>query len=433
MKKLVYYAGLYTASAGLLKLAGFSLSLWLARTLPVNDFANYGLLFALQTGITTFGLVGILEAIIGLLGGHRTEGGGRKLFSAANSAFFLTLPAAIIFTLVLFAIFGNGANISTLTLSCVVASGALMAFSSLQAHIVRLEEKHISSLCFNFLFPLAGVAGSFVAFYFERTIQSFFLGSVVGLLVSLIGLWIGRVGFYGVAGRMEEIRPILLRVVPFIAVAFMGWLSGYGNNYVVNFLFKPIEVAKFTFALSLSSIMQLIATALNQVWSPRFYKIIHELSFDQAEDKNRRFYQIQSLVLGVFGGLVIALYPLSMSALGGNLATYKSMGFELLCLFSAYVILGPWWHCANYLLVNDKGSSVMRVTVITSVVGIPVWIFLMWSMGSIGIYIGFLTQMLFRSMGIWVVTRKYWPVKVSWGGVVCGVCILSLGYLVSTL
>lgn len=81
------------------------------------------------------------------------------------------------------------------------------------------------------------------------------MGSVIGLIVASIGLWINRVGFYGIARRMVETRPILLRVTPFIAVAFFGWLSSYGNNYVVNYLFKSRDVANFTFAFDLSSML----------------------------------------------------------------------------------------------------------------------------------------------------------------------------------
>ena len=82
MNKLVYYAGLYTASAGLLKLSGFIIFLWLGRTLSVDDYAQFGLLYSLQTGLMTFGLVGIVEAVIGLLKSHRSADEQKKLFAA---------------------------------------------------------------------------------------------------------------------------------------------------------------------------------------------------------------------------------------------------------------------------------------------------------------------------------------------------------------
>lgn len=431
MNKLVYYAGLYTASAGLLKLAGFIIFLWLARTLPVDDYAQFGLLYSLQTGLMTFGLVGIVEAVIGLLKSHRSADEQKKLFSAANSSFLCTLVTALVFSWIIFSILVKRTDVSFITLASVLASGALLAFATLQAQTVRLQEKHFSSLCFNFVMPMAGVAGSFIAFYLERTVQSFFLGSVIGLLIAIAGLSIGRIGFYGVADTLAEMRPILLRVSPFIAVAFLGWLGGYGNNYVIKLLFEPREIAKFTFAFSLSSIMQLVATALNQVWSPRFFHLIHELPHDEVEIKNRNFYRLQGLAMGVIGGVVIAFFPAVMSMLGGNLISYKSMGVELLCLFTAYVFLSPWWHCNNYLLAHDNGSSIMRITVVTSIIGIAVWLLMMILLGPIGIYIGFMIQMLLRSVGIFLVTKKRWSLKISWDGVVVGMVILFVGFAFS--
>lgn len=431
--RLVYYAGLYTVSAGLLKLTGFLLFLWLARTLSVDNYANFGLLYALQTGLTTFGLVGIVEAVVGLLKGRRSAEEQGRLFAAANGVFLVTLSASVAFVISLFVIFDNRSGASFLILTGVLISGGVLAFSSLQSQIARLEEKHLSSLCYSFVLPLAGLVGSFISFFLERTVQSFFLGSAFGLLIALAGLRITRVGFYTFSGLFGEVRPLLLRVTPFIAVAFLGWLSGYGNNYIIKLLFKSKEVARFTFALSLSSVMLLIATALNQVWSPRFYRITHELPFDQVEKKNRQFYRLQGLALGIIGGIVIAVFPFTMKLLGGNLMSYQSMSVELLCLFSAYVFSIPWWHCSNYYLAYGKGTSIMRITLVASAIGFFAWIILMWLLGPIGIYIGFLSFMISYSVVALFAVKRHWPVKASWDGVVGGVLIIFIGFVVSKI
>lgn len=433
MNKLVLYAGLYTASAALLKLIGFFMLLWLARTLPVDSYANFGLLYAMQTGITTFSLVGILEAVIGLLKEHRSDEQQNRLFAVANSAFYITLTASIVLSFLFLVPFTGNSDFTIVTSLWVIVSGALLAYALFQAQIVRLEEKHLSSVNFNFTVPFAGLTGSFIAFYLDRTIHSFYLGSAIGLLAVSAVLWSSGFGFYGIAPRLAEIRPILVRILPFIPVAFLGWLGGYGNNYVIHSFFELKEVAKFTFALSLSSIMQLIATALNQVWSPRFYRITHELAFDQVEHKNRRFYRIQGLAMGCIGGMVIALFPFTMKVLGGNLTAYKNIGLELFCLFSAYIVLTPWWHCSNYFLAYDKGSSIMRIVLVSSLIGIIVWLLLMWFLGPIGIYIGFFTQMLLRTLLILHKAKNHWPVKASWDGVFGGVSFTFFGFLVSLM
>jgi peptidoglycan biosynthesis protein MviN/MurJ (putative lipid II flippase) len=95
------------------------------------------------------------------------------------------------------------------------------------------------------------------------------------------------------------------------------------------------------------------------------------------------------------------------------------------------VLLTPWWHCYNYYLVHGEGQEVMRITVVTSALGIAVWIALMWVFGPIGIYVGFMTQMLLRVILIVVLARRKWPITVAWEGVAAGVLLTLVGFLVS--
>lgn len=431
VNKLVLFAGLYTGSAVFLKLSGFVLFLWLARVLAVDDYARFGLLYAVQTGLTAFALAGIIEAVVGLLKDHRSQEMQTKLFTSANIAFLVigTIVGCISFAILIF--FVDDKNVSGFMLFYVLVSGVLLAYAFLQAQIVRLQENHFHSLLYSFFPPFTGLFGSFSFFYFERTVHSFFVGTAAGVTLSILGLWLARVGFYGVHAKWVDARIVLLKCIPFIAVAFLGWLSGYGNNFVINVFFESSVIAKFTFALTVSSIMQLIATALNQVWSPRFYRITHELPFEDVEIKNRRFYRLQGIALGCVGCVVIAVYPLAIDLLGGNLVAYKSMSLELFLLFSAYILLSPWWHCNNYFLAYGKGRSIMNIVLITSIIGIAIWLLLMWLIGPIGVYVGFFTQMLVRSVGIVIATKRYWPVRACWDGVAIGMLIISVGFFIS--
>jgi len=427
LNRLIWYAGIYSATAATLKLAGLALFLWFARTLSVNDFATFGLLYALQTGMTTFAIAGIVEAVVGLLRQHRTVAERRTVYGAANRAFVLMALLASVVAVLVFAVVTKQSRIGFRALAWVLASGALLAFSSLQARIVRLEEKHLSSLLFSLVAPLAGLAGGFVAFVIHRTPQSFFGGSAVGVTVALLSLWRSGEGLCRSVEPTIAARAIVLAGVPFVVVAFLGWLSGYGNNYVIEVILERVEVARFTFVLSLSSIMLLIATALNQVWSPRFYRITHEQSFEQVERKNRRFFRMQAVVLGIVGGTVVALFPRAMSTLGGNLIAYQSMRFELTFLLGSYVLQCPGWHCQNYYLAYGRGPELMKVMLATSVIGIAAWIGLMWVLGPIGVYLGFVMQVLLRTVGMVVVAKKYWPVTISWEGVAAGMLMVFVG------
>lgn len=429
MNRLIYHSGLYACSAALLKLAGFVFFLWLARTMSVEEYASWGLIYALQIGVTSFGLVGIVEAVVGLLKRHRTVEERKRLFSAANSVFLATSTCSIVLAVILFVVFVEPAASAFLTIICVVASGGLLAYSSLQAQIVRLEERHLASLWFSFVIPLCGLVGSFIAFVLENTVQSFFWGSAVGLVASLVGAQIKRVGFYRFANTVADWRPVLHRISPFIAVTLLGWLGGYGNTYIIKLFFASEEVAKFTFVFMLSSIMQLVATAMNQVWSPRFYRLIHEVPLDQVEIQHRRFFRLQGIALGLTGGALIAIYPLALNMLGGNLSYYQSVHLELVLLVLSYVVLIPWWHCQNYFLAYDKGPSVMRILVATSVIGVAILVILLLILGPLGIYVGFFAQMALRSAGALIVTRRNWMTNISWEGIAAGIILGCVGFL----
>lgn len=405
----------------------------MARSLTVAEYGQWGLLFAIQTGLATFGLVGIFEAVVGLM---RQCGGSderSKLFAAANGVFVFTIGVSIAIAFV-GGIFALGLDIDVISLASVIFSGGLLAFAGLQAQLIRLEERHIASLSFSFLVPAVSVVASAIAFFTWHTTESFFLGSFVGLLLTVVALWISGLPSTNGHGQEPIYRhQIFARLIPYVAVAFFGWMSGYGNNLIINGVFEKAEVARFTFAMSIGAILQLVASALNQVWSPRFFRIIHVESIELVEEKNRKFFMAQSLIMGLIAMVGIIISSSLLRAVGGNLRYYSSMQVEYFLLFSGYIVLIPWWHCSNYYLAFDRGRNLMNIVIATSAAGVSLWVMLIWLLGPLGVYVGFFTQMLLRSIGIAVVSRGLWPLRLSWGGPVLGISLAGVGLLLTKI
>jgi O-antigen/teichoic acid export membrane protein len=434
VKRLAYFFGLYAGSTVILKGAGFALSMWMARTLSVPEFGSWGLLYAAQTALATFSMIGIIEAVVALLRQHDAPPARQSLFAAANAVFFRTMMCAMTFAVLavsLYLILGGVIKLSTLPGA--LASGALLAFAALQAQIVRLDERHFVSVLYSFFVPLAGLVGSAVAVGIDRSAASFFVGSTGGLAIALAVLHRRQKVVDNSFTNKNSRELIFARLAPYIAVTFFGWLSGYGNNFVIGALFESAEVAKFTFVLSVGSVIQLVATALNQVWSPRFYQIAPVQPFDVVERKNRNFYGLLSFVLGCVGASLIMLLQPVLRVIGGNLLHYESLELELFFVVAGYVFLSPWWHCANYFLLYDKGSNMMYVTLVTSAIGLAVWFAAMWAIGPIGIFFGFFFQMVIRSIGIVYVGKKFWPLTISWTGVGAGMLAALGGLLIAKI
>lgn len=429
MRRLAKLAVLFLGSSLLLRGMAFALSLWLARSLSIHDFAQWGLLYAVQTGLGAFGTVGIVEAVISLQSRQLGTTERLRIYSAAVPVFHISAALSALIAITILGAIWPRFREDFFSIITAVASGVLLAYALLQSQLVRLDERHMDSLYFSFGMPSFGLLCSGAAFFFRGTVESFYVASTLGLLLAMGICRTGRIGFSGESAGRPERMEILSRVPPYVVIALFGWLSGYGNNLVIGAFFEAEQIARYTFAMSVGTMLQLIATSLNQVWGPRFYRIVHSESFAEVERKNRHFFALQSIVLGCIGGAILALLPAVLPAFGGNLEYYSTMRWELFFIMIAYVCLTPWWHCNNYYLAYDKGRNVRDIVLVTSAIGLGTWFLLMYSLGELGIYAGFFVQMLIRSVGIFLFARRNWAVEMVWPSIAAGGLIVFGGLL----
>lgn len=425
--QLLYFAIAYGGSAALQKALGFAVFMWLARSLPVREYATFGLLYALQTGLTALAGAGIVESLIGALKGRGNFDLRGGLYGAANSAFgLLGIPSAVL-VVVVYLVLLRDESVGLLVLLSVIVAGMLTSYSTLQANLVRLEENHADSLVLSFFVPVGGFVGGVIGFLVAPTVGAFFGGSALGLALATAVLASLRFGFYGTRHVPGDVTAILSRILPFICIAALSWAGGYGNTYLVKTLFTAADVARFTFAFTLSAVMQLVASSLNQVWAPRFYRLASELPRDALESRNRRFFAFQGAALGAVGAAMLVVLPWGLTLLGGNLLAYRDLTVELLLLFAAYAVSIPWWHAQNYFYANNLGRELMNITIVGSVAGLLAWIAAALLFGVIGIYVGFLLQMLARTVAALFAARRHWAVRLQWEGVAIGLLLMFAG------
>lgn len=409
-----FYALAYAGTAACQKGLGFLLLLWLAQALPVEEYAQFGLLFALQAGLTTLAGAGIVDAAIGRLG-HEAAANA-ALFRAANTVFVLLATIASIAAAALYwSLHGQVAEVRWAMLF-VLIGGVLSAFFGLQSTLVRLEEQHSASLVLGFLGPMSGLVGAFVGFALQGSIAAFFGGMAAGLATAAVACRAAGVGHFSAVWGTAETRTIARSAAPYLVIAVLAWVGGYGSTYFVLAWFAPRDVAMFTFAYTLSSVLQLVASSANQVWSPRFFRNARSQPVDELERLNNRFFAWQGFALGATGGvLLLALAPATAAA-GGQLVAYGGLTFELFLLFAGYAVAIPWWHAQNYFLVNGLGPELLKVVAITSVLGIGVWLLAMALLGVTGVYAGFCFNMLVRSAGSLAWARRHWNLRLLWRG-----------------
>lgn len=428
--KHVKWAGVYTSTAVLLKGIVFCQTIWVAHRLSVSDFGSWGLLYALQTGVATFAGVGIYEGITSLLATKKMD--RDQCYSFVLKPFLLS---AVIVVTVSFvgARFLGIFKFDFFYLMCTILSGVLLSFSLLASQVTRLNDNNRDALLLSFLMPCASALGSSIAFLWFATSEAFFVGSFLGLLCGFIAINLLNVRiFFGSKQFLQNkdfCWQLVKRTPPFFVVAIFGWLSGYGNTFIISDFFNQSDVARYTFAMSVAAMLQLVASAINQVWTPRFLQLYITISFEDVARKSKQIALLQGLVLGGVAMLSLLILPGIFSFFGGSLAQYSEMKTEFFYLFSGYIFLIQWWRCQNFILAKDHGVKYMNLTLATGFSGIITWILFMANFGAIGIYLGFMVQMLFRSIGISFVCYKSIGLKPDLIAPAVGVFIASIGLL----
>lgn len=422
---ILKYSIYYTISSVIIKIFGFIVFLYVAKKVSIKDYGLFGLFYAIQIGISTFSIAGINEVIVGKLKKHNSFNKKNLLF-AHSLVLFLILSVTTTLMSILIYYCGVTISFDYTLISIVVMIGILTAFTILQSQMLRLQEKHNDSLIFHALTPLSGFVFAIVFFYFYQTIESYFIGQLFGIVSIVFVAVINKKAM--ITFRIDEnIKLTIVSLFPFLLIAFLGWMSGYGNNLIINKLFLVEDVAKFTFLMTIASAIQIVASSLNMVWSPRFYNMVHTTPIECVEQQNKFFYSIQSLCLGVFSALLLILFPMVFEYFN-DLTVYSHSSFELMFLFLGYMLLPIWWHCSNYYLAFNMGKELKNIVIITSVVGIFLWILLMLMCGEIGIYIGFFVQMFLRSSWIYIQSKKHWKLNVSYEGIFIGLFITYFSY-----
>lgn len=414
----------YLAASSVHKGFGFVVLLWLAAHFSTSDYALVGLLLAIQTGVAAFAGSGVIEALLGEL---RLDPARRaRSFQAALKVFALLIVVSLLLVGVAIPFISAFLNVSALDVLIVALSGILTAFFLVQSQLARLEERHSVSTWLSAVPPLLGLIIGLGLVFVVGTVSAFFVGIFLGLAASLL---IFRGKYLGLGQSVSvnlEARIMARRSVPFIAIAILSWLTGYGANYIINPVFSDVESSRFTFAYTLSSGMQLLATSANQVWNPRFFKLIHEQTLAELERASARYFVWLGLLLGVAGaGLLVAAALLQHAF--PSLAQYRNLSTELFFLLSVYALSIPWYHAQNYYFSHAEGARLLRLIIYSNLLSMAAWGPLIWWFGLFGMYAGFPLQMMMRIIFVCGWSAKKWRIGFQWQGTALAICFLLAG------
>jgi len=214
-------------------------------------------------------------------------------------------------------------------------------------------------------------------------------------------------------------------------MGFVGWLQGYGNNFIIAFVFSSEEIANYTFVLGFGAVLQLFANGLNQVWSPKFFTEYKNGRYELFEQSNSTFYNAQCIGLGMLGFTILVSYQSILGLIGAGLSHYSQLHLELCFIFGVYLISAPWWQASNYFMVSGQSRVLFLIVSFSALVGFPLWILLMLSLDSIGIYLGYFLNLAIRSVVIVYYAKRRWHIKPPTPGIIVGLLFLYMAYSIS--
>ncbi len=433
MKEIFYYSSIYTIGSIVTKVISFLIILWLGSHFSSNEYAQFALLYSLHQGITTFSIAGINESVAGFLKKATSTQDKEYLFSNVlasiiPSSFFALISS--IFFYVFYLQYKNPELVFIYTASAILSS-LFLGFSLFKSQMNRLKENHFASILYLFLPQIVMFLGGVICVSIFENSQAFFIGSALSLLITLLISALlyrnGNLPMYN--GKLT--KKIVVNSSPYYLIAVIGWFGGYGNNFIINIYFDSFAIAAFTFIYTISGIMLMISNALNQVWAPRFYNTFGKVPFSDLEHKNNYFYGILAIVMGVAVSAIIVIYPLLLKMIGGNLLSYVDMKLELYLILLSYIIYTPIWHYRIHFYANSMGNSLMKVTIISSILGLISMILFINFFDNIGIYYGFLSMTLINLLLTSIVALKKWRLNINWIGIIIGTTISLITFYLS--
>ncbi len=427
MRRLIGASMLYMVSATGQRIVAAFVTFWLATRLSTIDYGRYGLGLALQQFVTIVALGGIVESVIGRMRALEDGPVRSALFASARRAVLVMAVCILVLLSVGLGLTANKGFEIAEGMSA-VAAGTMFGYASMVAALARLEERHSVAIVYTTLPTVISYLAGVVAILLLNTVWSFFLGAALG---GALGVVILRyMGDHSSRTPAEAVSatspcPLLVMSVPYFGATLFGWLSGFGYNFVIDHFFATEEIARFTFALSIASLLLMVASALNQVWSRRFYPIA------TLEVANRAFHSVLSVAMGILGGAMVLAYPVALHLLGAKLAAYADMQANVAVLVAGYVVLPAWWQCMNHLLSGGHGRVLFRVTAVSGALGIAAGIGLLLLLGSAGIYLSFVLTMVLRASVISLAVRRSVAVSPPVLGISVGLILVAVAFLIS--
>lgn len=433
MTSLVKHSILNTLFSVLIKLFSFVLMIVIARGLTVEEYAEFGQFYSVQQAMIGLVGAGCAEAVVYLT--HNSQLNKMQIY---KNTLFASVPITLFFLLVgigglAFISFRGIINEAIYGYSFALAGGCIGGYLFLFSKLNRLAENHTYALYLLYVPILVMFLTGLGFMVLLGQVNMFFLGALVGFILVAFLLRATYLPFIQNTSLQNRsiTAQINRRAKPYISVAFLGWLSGYGNVFLIAFFLPDLSIAKYTFLYTLGGVMLMVASSLNQVWSPYFYRISKHDTHLNVENVSYSYYSLLSALLALSASFVVIFYQPVLDFLGGNLLNYRNSVLELSLILASFVIYTPVWHCRNHLYLKAEGLIMLKISIFSSLIGYLLMIVSIWAIGDVGVYIGVLGLSVTQVFCFGWYSYRKWAPSFAFGAIFIGLLIVFGSYVLA--
>ncbi len=243
------------------------------------SLAEYGLLELLLTTGSILLLVCDLQIVSGVLREYyeaRASGSSRGLLGTALTLYLINTSAWVAVGCLVFARWGNllGGTIHwihVIPLLAVILPSQLMTLCQV---VLRLESRKYAFIIFSFL-DLS--TSALLSVIFVQRMHWGIAGVLWGMAVSKI-VWVTVVvgmlrKSFGLRPELALAKRILKYGIPMVPGSLAQWAQSYSSRFLLAALLTLSDVALFSLAARLTSLIALVDLAFRQAWEPHVMRL----------------------------------------------------------------------------------------------------------------------------------------------------------------
>ncbi len=420
--KTTYWGLIFTFFNGLSKLIQLLLIIYLGANLDEKNFGVFSLLISFQFGVMTFGSAGINENLITYMSKNQSD--DLKLINSRTNSVFLiiSLFASIIFLLIYY--FLNQINDFKYLIFFPISIGLIMSYSIYTSSALKLEQKFIKALFFGPMALIILSSSMILTFVFKESLTYIFISgflSILFFILLIIKIFNLSLNFINPLKIKEDLNYIF----PFIIIAIFGYLSGYGYNLISISFLSLEQIGIYSFLLTISTAPQILSSSLISIYSPKFYKLYLNNNHTSALKSSNNFYFIIILSSFLISLIIVSIIFVSRY-LEFPLNKYSEFYFYSSLILSGYLLAIPFWYNSMIIYIKKMNKEYMNSIILSGIIGLIIWILLTYFFNENGLYIGFLLQVLIKSLLLEIYIPKEWKNKTIWLYTIASVIILNI-------